>query len=63
VDDVEMGGPIGDFIDASKRAAGKLRGKLGDEAERIKQRIADERKARMVRMLAFGVVVYLLWRG
>jgi hypothetical protein len=57
-----MGGPITDFIDATKRGAGKLREKIGDEAERLKERIAEERRRRMLNLLAFGVVMYLLWR-
>lgn len=57
-----MGGVVEDTVDAVKRGGAALRDRAGAEVERMKQRIAEERQRRMLRLMVFVGVAYLLWR-
>lgn len=61
--DAESSGVIGDAIDAMKRGVGGLRDKAAEEIGRLKRVAAEERRRRTVRLMVFGLVAYLLWRG
>jgi orotate phosphoribosyltransferase len=60
--DVNTSGGIGDMVDAIKRGGGRIRDDAAAIVDRMRERYAAARTARMLRLAAVVAVGYLLLR-
>jgi hypothetical protein len=60
-DDVNTSGLIGDVIDAYKRTKDEAKKRAAEEAERLRRKYVAAKRERMLRLVLFGAIVYLVW--
>lgn len=60
--DVDMGGLIGDTVDAVKRGWDRAKEGVGKEADRLRKRYEEERRERAVRLGLLVLIGYLVLR-